>query len=180
MVRIATSASRLNTGTSGTLLLACEKRAANYSLPYSDEEEVCIRRALGIVGRRLTRGYSLSSLKEVSTFLMLKAREVEHEVFWVLFADAYNRLITAEAMFRGTLTQTSVYPREVVKRALELNAAAVILGHNHPSGEVKPSSADERLTQQLRAALSLVDVQVLDHVIVSGDRFASMAEMGIL
>ena len=111
---------------------------------------------------------------------MLKAREVEHEVFWVLFADAYNRLITAEAMFRGTLTQTSVYPREVVKRALELNAAAVILGHNHPSGEVKPSSADERLTQQLRAALSLVDVQVLDHVIVSGDRFASMAEMGLM
>jgi len=103
-----------------------------------------------------------------------------HEVFAVLFLDAQHRLIVLEELFRGTLTQTSVYPREVVLRALHHHAAAVVLAHNHPSGSIEPSRADETLTQTLRAALSLVDVRVLDHVIVSTGRSFSMAERGLL
>ena len=103
-----------------------------------------------------------------------------HEVFAVLFLDAQHRLIVLEELFRGTLTQTSVYPREVVLRALHHHAAAVVLAHNHPSGSIEPSRADEALTQTLRAALSLVDVRVLDHVIVSTGRSFSMAERGLL
>ena len=98
----------------------------------------------------------------------------------VLFLDAQNRVIASEEMFRGTLTQTSVYPREVVKRALERNAAAVILAHNHPSGVAEPSRADEALTQTLRAALALIDTRVLDHFIVAGSGVLSMAERGLL
>jgi len=89
-------------------------------------------------------------------------------------------LITAEEMFRGTLTQTTVYPREIVKRALEVNARAVVLGHNHPTGNLSPSRGDERLTQDLKAALSLIDVRVLDHVIVGGPGYLSMGEKGLV
>jgi DNA repair protein RadC len=105
---------------------------------------------------------------------------LEHEVFCVLFLDAQFRIIVLEQMFRGTVSQTSVYPREVVKMALGLNAAAVILAHNHPSGCVEPSRADEFLTQTLKAALALVDVRVLDHFVVSGADLCSMAERGLL
>jgi DNA repair protein RadC len=105
---------------------------------------------------------------------------LEHEVFMALFLDAQNRVIAAEELFRGTLTQTSVYPREVVKRALVHNAAAVILAHNHPSGVAEPSRADEFLTQTLRQSLSLVDARVLDHFIVAGNGVVSFAERGLL
>jgi len=98
----------------------------------------------------------------------------------VLFLDAQHRLIVLEELFRGTLTQTSVYPREVVTRALHHHAAAVVLSHNHPSGSIEPSRADETLTQTLSAALSLIDVRVLDHVIVSAGQALSMAEKGLL
>jgi len=98
----------------------------------------------------------------------------------VLFLDSQHRLIALEEMFRGTLTQTSVYPREVVIRALALNAASVVLAHNHPSGSTKPSRADELLTQTLKAALALVDVRVLDHFIVTSTQAVSMAELGLL
>ena len=103
-----------------------------------------------------------------------------HEVFAVMFLDAQSRLIRLEEMFRGTLTQTSVYPREVVKRALELGAAAVILAHNHPSGAAEPSRADEFLTQTLKSALALVDVRVLDHLVVGQGAVISFAERGLL
>jgi DNA repair protein RadC len=103
-----------------------------------------------------------------------------YEVFAVLFLDAQHRLIVLEELFRGTLTQTSVYPREVVTRALHHQAAAVVLSHNHPSGSIEPSRADESLTQTLSAALSLIDVRVLDHVIVSAGQAFSMAEKGLL
>jgi DNA repair protein RadC len=103
-----------------------------------------------------------------------------HEVFAVLFLDNQNRLITIEEMFRGTLSQTSVYPREVVVRALHHQAAAVVLAHNHPSGSVQPSRADEALTHTLKAALALVDVRVLDHIIVGQGDALSMAEKGLL
>jgi DNA repair protein RadC len=124
----------------------------------------------------------LTTPAAVRTYLRLQMARLQHEVFVVLFLDSQNRVIASEEMFRGTLTQTSVYPREVVKRALELNAAAVILAHNHPSGSVEPSRADEALTQTLRAALALVDARVLDHFIVAGNGSAilSMAERGLV
>jgi DNA repair protein RadC len=103
-----------------------------------------------------------------------------HEVFAVLFLDSQNRLIALEELFRGTLNQTSVYPREVVLRALHHHAAAVVLAHNHPSGEARPSRADETLTQTLKAALALVDVRVLDHFVVTRTQACSMAEMGLV
>ena len=116
----------------------------------------------------------------VRQFLRLKLGGLTHEVFAVLFLDAQHRLITMEEMFRGTLTQTSVYPREVVKRGLDLGAAAVILAHNHPSGVAEPSRADELLTQALKSALALVDMRVLDHLVVGAGEVTSMAERGLM
>jgi DNA repair protein RadC len=121
-----------------------------------------------------------SSPGAVKHYLQLHLAAKPHEVFAVLFLDAQNRLIVMEELFRGTLTQTSVYPREVVQRALHHEAASVVLAHNHPSGTVQPSRADEALTQTLKAALALVDVRVLDHVIVAQGDALSMAEKGLL
>ncbi|MDB5947790.1 MAG: radC [Ramlibacter sp.] len=121
-----------------------------------------------------------SSPGAVKHYLQLHLAARAHEVFAVLFVDAQNRLLAMEELFRGTLTQTSVYPREVVLRALHLGAAAVVLAHNHPSGTVQPSRADEALTQTLKAALALIDVRVLDHVIVAQGDALSMAEKGLL
>ena len=116
----------------------------------------------------------------VKDYLSLQLAGREHEVFAVLFLDAQSRLLRLEEMFRGTLTQTSVYPREVVKRALEFGAASVILAHNHPSGAAEPSRADEFLTQTLKSALALVDVRVLDHLVVGRGSVVSFAERGLL
>ena len=116
----------------------------------------------------------------VKKYLQLHLARRPHEVFAGLFLDAQNRLIAMEELFRGTLTQTSVYPREVVLKALHHHAAAVVLAHNHPSGTVQPSRADEALTQTLKAALALVDVRVLDHVIVAPGHALSMAEKGLV
>lgn len=116
----------------------------------------------------------------VKNYLQLHLARKPHEVFAALFLDAQNRMIAMEELFRGTLTQTSVYPREVVLKALHHHAAAVVLAHNHPSGTVQPSRADEALTQTLKAALSLVDVRVLDHVIVAPGQALSMAEKGLV
>jgi len=116
----------------------------------------------------------------VKEYLQLKIGGLPHEVFSVLFLDAQNRLVRAEEMFRGTLTQTSVYPREVLKRALELGAAAVVLAHNHPSGAAEPSKADEYLTQTLSKALALIDVRVLDHLVVGRSEVVSFAERGLI
>ena len=116
----------------------------------------------------------------VKDYLKLHLAGREHEVFAVLFLDARHQLLAMEEMFRGTLTQTSVYPREVVKRALQRNAAAVMLAHNHPSGVAEPSRADEFLTQTLKSALALVDVRVLDHLVVGRESVVSFAERGLL
>lgn len=116
----------------------------------------------------------------VRDFLRLHFAGQEHESFVALFLDAQNRLIAAEELFRGTLTQTSVYPREVVKAALRANAGAVIFSHNHPSGVAEPSRADELLTSNLKQALALVDVKVLDHFVVAGAATISFAERGLL
>jgi DNA repair protein RadC len=116
----------------------------------------------------------------VKTYLRLQLAQLGHEVFAVMFVDAQSRLLRFEELFRGTLSQTSVYPREVVKRALELHASAVILAHNHPSGVAEPSRADELLTQTLKSALALVDVRVLDHFIIGQGEVMSFAERGLL
>ncbi len=118
--------------------------------------------------------------QRVKDYLQMRLGALPHEVFAVLFLDAQQRLIACEEMFRGTLTQTSVYPREVVKRALELNTASVILSHNHPSGLLEPSRADELLTQTLKSSLQLVDVRVLDHVVVGRTGAVSFAERGLM
>jgi DNA repair protein RadC len=116
----------------------------------------------------------------VRDYLQLQLGSRPHEVFAILFLDSQHRLIALEELFRGTLTQTSVYPREVVTRTLALNAASVVLAHNHPSGSASPSRADEALTQTLKAALALIDVRVLDHFVVTSTQAVSMAELGLL
>lgn len=120
------------------------------------------------------------SPQAVAHYLQLHFGHKRHEVFAVLFLDSQHRLLALEELFRGTLAQTSVYPREVVLRALHHHAAAVVLAHNHPSGTAEPSRADEMLTQTLKSALALVDVRVLDHLIVAGSAILSFAERGLL
>jgi DNA repair protein RadC len=128
----------------------------------------------------LDRGPALSSPQAVRDYLRLRLQGRAHEVFVAVFLDAQNRVLEVEDLFRGTLTQTSVFPREIVKRALHFNAAAVIFAHNHPSGVAEPSRADEALTQTLKHTLALVDVKVLDHFVVGGDSAMSFAERGLL
>ena len=132
------------------------------------------------VGEEIRRETLLNSPGRVRDYLRLSLSGLPHEVFMALFLDAQNRMIATEELFRGTLTQTSVYPREILKRALHHNAAAVILAHNHPSGVAEPSRADELLTRALRDALQQVDVRVLDHIIVAGHQSLSFAERGLL
>ena len=147
------------------------------------------KRAEIVAVLELARRALASELKEKTLFasptairdyLQLQLGGRDHEIFAVLFLDTSHRLIVLEEMFRGTLTQTSVYPREVVVRALALNAANVVFAHNHPSGIAQPSRADESITQTLKAALALVDVRVLDHFIVTATASASMAELGLM
>lgn len=136
------------------------------------------RRALG---ETMQDGDALASPAIVRDYLKLHLCGLAHEVFFALWLDSQNRLIAGEELFRGSLTQTSVYPREVVKRALWHNAAAVVFAHNHPSGVSEPSSADQSLTRELKQALALVDVRVLDHFIVAGQcPPLSFAERGLL
>ena len=136
------------------------------------------RRALA---EEIKQGDAFASPTAVRDYLRRHLAGLKHEVFFVLWLDAQNRLIASEELFRGTLTQTSVYPREVVKKALWHNAAAVVLAHNHPSGVAEPSAADGVLTRELKQALALVDVRVLDHFIVAGQsQPLSFAERGLL
>lgn len=136
------------------------------------------RRALR---EEMAQGDTLSSPRAVRDYLRLAIGSQPHEIFMVLLLDAQNRILVAEELFRGTLTQTSVYPREVVKLALRHNAAGAIFAHNHPSGVAEPSRADEALTRSLKQALALVDVKVLDHFIVAGAAAPlSFAEKGLL
>lgn len=143
-------------------------------------ERGTIDRALEIIGRVLREREVFATPDSVKQYLQLHLAGENCEHFGVLYLDAQNRLIVFEHHFTGTLTQTSVYPREIVRAALAHHAASVVLAHNHPSGTVQPSTADEALTQTLKAALSLVDVRVLDHVIVAPGRALSMAERGLI
>lgn len=132
------------------------------------------------LGESLQKTDSFCSPDQVKQYLQLQLASLQREVFGIMFLDAQHRLITYETLFQGSLMQTSVYPREVVKRALALNAAALILSHNHPGGVAKPSLADEQLTQSLKRALDLVDIKVLDHIVVAGQSTFSFSEMGLI
>ena len=157
------------------------ENAALSLFPVTMQEDAVIAEALVTLERRLVRsGIALSSPGAVRDYLRVLLAQKPHEEFVVIFLDAQNHVIAAETLFRGTLTQTSVYPREVVKTALAHNAAAIVCAHNHPSGECNPSRADETLTATLKRALALVDVGVLDHFIVAGTQIMSFAERGIL
>lgn len=133
-----------------------------------------------VLAQQLAEQPLFESPQTVKDYLALHLRPLAHEAFAVLFLDSRHRLLQLEVMFRGTLAHTSVHPREIVKRALALNAAAVVLAHNHPSGVAEPSRADELVTQSVRAALQLVDVRVLDHLVVGASAVLSFAERGLL
>jgi DNA repair protein RadC len=143
-------------------------------------DDSIIAQALAILTKRIAQGPVMDSPQRVKDYLTARAAGLEREVFAVMFLDNQHRLIETHDMFFGTISQTSVYPREVVKRALELNAVAVVFTHNHPSGMAEPSRADEHLTAQLKSALALVDVRVLDHIITAGGTAVSMAERGLV
>jgi len=151
--------------------------AGNYRCVSAKE---VLDQARRLLASSVRRGATMSSPQAVKEYLQVEMGPLEHEVFAVLFLDAQYRVIEFREMFRGTVTQTSVYPREIVKEALKLNAAAVLLAHNHPSGHAEPSRADELLTQTLKTALALVDVRVLDHLVVSATDAVSFAERGLL
>jgi DNA repair protein RadC len=168
---------RKPTGGSGGL----SEHVAPFAPTRNPHEEAVIALALQILGERMREpGALFASPMMLKDYLRLAISEREHEVFAVLFLDAQHRLIEYQELFRGTLTQTSVYPREVVKLALAKNAAAVVLAHNHPSGIAEPSRADEFLTKALKSALGLIDVRVLDHIVIGGRHGVSFAERGLL
>lgn len=149
--------------------------------PQRTREDRAIYRAMRLLEGRLREpGEMFGSPGAVRQFLTLRLAQEEREVFTALWLDAQHSMIAADDLFHGTLTQTSVYPREVVKRSLQLNAAAVIFAHNHPSGATEPSQSDKLLTDALKQALSLVEVRVLDHFIVARNRTLSFAEQNLL
>jgi len=147
----------------------------------ADHERAVIDAACTILGTYLREpGATFANPDSVKTYIRLHLAGERRELFAVLYLDCQNRLLALETPFAGTLTQTSVYPREIVRAALAHDAAAVVFAHNHPSGNPNPSLADAALTQTLKAALALVDVRVLDHIIIAGSEALSMAEKGLL
>ena len=142
--------------------------------------EEILEAARAALSNRVKKGTALTSPKLTRDYLMTRLSARDHEVFTVLFLDNRHRMIECLEMFRGTIDGASVHPREVVKDALQRNAAAVILSHNHPSGVAEPSQADELITSRLRDALALVDVRVLDHIIIAGGQTLSLAERGLI
>ena len=171
----------------GSLTRLCNASAESFSsVPGMGPAKYAQLQAVLELARRalnesMREGDLLGTPEAVRDWLRLRIGSLPHEVFWILMVDARNRLIEATELFRGTLTQTSVYPREVVKLALAHNAAAVILAHNHPSGAREPSQADEMLTRSLKQALDLVDIRVLDHFVVTAHAApVSFAERGLL
>lgn len=161
---------------------------ASRDLPASPVGDALVTRKLSVAKEILLRDLTarmkarsvLGSPDAAREWLKIRCADMEHEVFLLLHLDVRNRLIDAEEIFRGTLTHTSVYPREVVKSVLAHNTASLMLAHNHPSGDTEPSQADRQLTKQLSSALSLVDVRIVDHFVVAGDRILSFAEQGFL
>ena len=168
---------------------ACDRTIDNdLHTPETADVQAAVDRKLNVARELLMRdlqqslnaGPLMSSPNSIRDWLCLLFKDLDHEVFVILYLDAQHRLIDAVQMFRGTLTQTSVYPREVVKGALLANAAAAAFAHNHPSGDATPSRADEHLTQTLKSALGLIDVRVVDHFVVARTTIVSFAERGLL
>ena len=159
--------------------LFCAQGSSAYATPLMKLQAARELAARAII-ENLSRGDALSSPQAVRDFLKHRLAGIPHEVFVAILLDAQNRVLSVENLFRGTLTQTSVFPREIVKLSLRLNAAAIIFAHNHPSGIAEPSRADEALTQTLKHTLALVDVKVLDHFIVGGTACMSFAERGLI
>ena len=143
-------------------------------------EDLILQQAQAIIENRYIRGQQLLSIMDVRDYLMVKLAPLEHEVFGCLLLDNQQRILAYQELFRGTINGVNVYPREVVKLSLRHNAAALILVHNHPSGESEPSQADLAITKRLVSALELVDVRVLDHFIVAGTQTVSLAERRLL
>ena len=152
----------------------------SYTLSRTVNHNDILSAAREILNRRFKRGTPITNAIESSEYLISQLSHLEHEVFMLIFLDNSHHIISSEIMFRGTIDGASVYPRECVKRALALNAAAIIMSHNHPSGKNSPSQADKAITQRLTTAMSTVDIRVLDHIIVAGAQTYSFAEHGLL
>lgn len=147
---------------------------------YSPQQQATIREAIGILESRIKVSEAFTRPEEVKDFCRLQLATKKDECFAGLFLDTRHRLIRFERLFNGTVDGASVYPRVVVRRALELNAAAIIFTHNHPSGIAEPSHDDVRITARLKEALALVDIRVLDHIVVGMESSISMAEQGLI
>jgi DNA repair protein RadC len=160
----------------GSSLLICDDQG-RYTPATVDQILAAARQA---VDAKMQRGASFTSTDTVKEYLTTKLGGCENEIFAVIFLDAQHRLIEYREMFHGTIDGAAVYPREVAKASLRLNAAAVIFSHNHPSGNPEPSSADRSITQKLKEALSLLDIRTLDHIIVGGESAVSFAERGLI
>lgn len=162
------------------IFIVSQRTVSDCVAAYGSEAAV-VTAALEIMTRRSVRPEKgINSPAAVRDYLRLLLSQQPREVFMGIFLDSQNRVIATEELFAGTLTQTSVYPREVVKMALHHNAGAVIFAHNHPSGVAEPSRSDEALTQALKSALALVDVRVLDHFVIGGAAIISFAERGLI
>jgi DNA repair protein RadC len=149
------------------------------------EVRLAVLRTIPEIARRyfeetLPKGAAIRSPADTERFLLARLRDRPHEVFCCLYLDNRHRVIQFEELFRGTIDGTSVYPREVVKQALSVNAAAIILAHNHPSGVAEPSQADERITRRVKSALELVDIRLLDHLVIGDGTCTSLASRGLL
>ncbi len=142
--------------------------------------EEIVTMAKNLLNRRFAKGKLIHEPSDCKDFLTIKMSHLEHEIFSVVFLDNCHKVVAYEELFRGTIDGASVYPREVVKRALQLNAAAIIVAHNHPSGNSEPSQSDIRITERLKEALQLMDIRLLDHIIVGGSETHSMAERGLV
>lgn len=167
---------------SGAIWIAEPKFTTGWLSPNGSpvSDDALVDAALKILAEQLVRGDLLESPTTTRKYLALRFSSLEHEVFCCLFLDNRHRVIACDELFRGTIDGASVHPREVVKRALAHNAAAVILAHNHPSGVAEPSQADELITLRLKDALGVVDIRVLDHLIVAGAKVVSLAERGLI
>jgi DNA repair protein RadC len=176
------TAAKLLEATSGCLAPLIAENLAAYRIGGNTINRVAAAKALVLraIEETLQARDLLSSPTQVRQYLQISFAGLEHEVFSACFLNAHNHLLAAETLFRGTLTETSVYPREIVKRALFHNAAGVIFAHNHPSGAPAPSVADKQLTERLQKALQLIDVRVLDHVIIADNTCFSFAEGGLI
>ncbi|HEY3486994.1 MAG TPA: DNA repair protein RadC [Gammaproteobacteria bacterium] len=165
-------------------LLQADRKSFCRNPGLGDAKYAQLQAVLEMAGRHLReslqKGGTLTSPQETQQYLLLRMRDYQQEVFGCLFLDNKHRIIAFEEMFRGTIDGASVYPREIVRRGLQHNAAALILAHNHPSGDPEPSAADRAITAKIKAALALVDIRVLDHCVVGDNSCVSFAERGII